>query len=212
MSDMITQNDEDYEENFHKLTKRNQKLVDDGEVNMFEGRGGPVLRWSASNTLSKKPGALVPGTSLELNRNHGNVGVTGRKGDYKRTNAYKELLQYIVPASLDSEVYGSLSWLLNRGFEQIEGGDVSVPATCPDCGHNFKVKAYKKGDSKALQIILEQVLDQPAKRQDINVQGSVMHEYLNEPIDSDVIEVYTLTPEQARERDIARLKAAEDNG
>ena len=212
MSERIDSDHDLYESYFTKLTRKNQKLVDEGEVNMFEGRNGPVLRWAVENSLGRKPGALVPGTSLELNNAHGNVGVVGRKGDYKRTNAYKELLQYLVPASLDSDVYGSLAWLLDKGFEQIEGGDVQVPVACPECGHHFKAKAYKKGDSKALQIILEQVLDQPAKRADINVQGSVMHEYLNEPMDSNTIEVYTISPDEAREREIARLKLLDENG
>lgn len=199
-----------YDEYFGLLKKKNKELVTAGEVAMYEGRDGPVLRWTAENKQKRRAGALVPGTYLQANPDHGNVGVSGRKGDYKRTNAYKALMEYLIPATDDPEVYGGLSWLLHEGFKQVEGGDVYVTAVCPTDGTQFKVKAYKKGDSKALQTLLEQVLERPAQRQDINVQGGIFHEYINERLDESTIEVYTISPNEAREREERRLLVGQD--
>lgn len=194
-----------YTEYFDLLKKRNKELVLDGQVCMYEGRDGPVLRWTADNKMKKQPGALVPGTYMQVNPLHGAVGTTGRKGDYKRTNAYKALVEYLIPATDDPEVYGGLSWLLHQGFKQVEGGDTYVEAVCPTDGTVFKVKAYKKGDSKALQTLLEQVLERPAQRQEINVQGGLFHEYINTPLEESSIEVYTISPDEARAREDRRL-------
>jgi hypothetical protein len=194
-----------YDEYFDKLKKKNKDLVVAGDIVMYEGRDGPVLRWASDNKLKKRPGALVPGTALQLNLDHGNVGVFGRRGDFKRTNAYKALVEYLIPATDDPEVYGGLSWLLHEGFKQVEGGDVYVDAICPTDGTSFKVKAYKKGDSKALQTLLEQVLERPAQRQEVNIQGSVFHEYINQPLEENTIEVFTISPDEVREREERRL-------
>ena len=201
-----------FNEYFELLKKKNKDLVTNNEVIMYEGRDGPVLRWSSTNTFKKRPGALVPGTALQVNPNHGNVGLIGRRGDYKRTNAYKALVEYLIPATDDPEVYGGLSWLLHEGFKQVEGGDVYVDAVCPTDGTHFKVKAYKKGDSKALQTLLEQVLERPAQRQEINVNGGLFMEHINTPLEENTIEVYSISPDDAREREDRRLlSAAEDS-
>lgn len=200
-----------YDEYFNQLTKKHRDLLIDGEINMYEGRGGPMLRWATENTKKKQPGALVPGTALAVNPNHGNVAQHGAKGNYKRTNAYKELIQYLIPATEDTDIYGSLGWLLNEGFKQVEGGDVYVDAVCPTDGTHFKVKAYKKGSDRALQTLLEQVLDKPAQRNEVDIRGGVFHEYINQPLESDSIEVYTINPEEAREREIRRLTSGDDD-
>ena len=194
-----------FNEYFDMLKKKNKELVTNNEITMWVGRDGPVLRWAATNTMKKKPGSLVPGTGLQLAPNQANVGVTGRKGDYKRTSAYKNLMEYLIPATDDPEVYGGLSWLLHEGFKQVEGGDIYVDAVCPVDGTSFKVKAYKKGDSKALQTLLEQVLERPAQRQEINVQGGLFHQHINERLEENTIEVYTISPDEAREREERRL-------
>lgn len=197
MSTAIEPSDPEYVEAFESLKAKHRQLVIDGEVKLYPGRGYPVLRWSSTNTKGKKPGTLVPGTSLLPNENHGNVGIYGKSGAYKRTNAYKELMQYLIPATDDPEVYGGLAWMLNEGFKQVEGGEVKKDVICPECSHQFEVTAYKRGDSRALQTMLEQVLDKPNQRQDINLQGEVYHEYLNAPIDVDTITVYSRDPREA---------------
>ena len=194
-----------FSEYFGMLNKKSKDLVTNKEVIMYVGRDGPVLRWGADNTLKKHPGALAPGTHLQLNPNHGNVGGHAAKGNYKRTNAYKALMEYLIPATDDPEVYGGLSWLLHEGFKQVEGGDVYVDAICPQDGYRFKVKAFKKGDSKALATLLEQVLERPAQRQEVNIQGNLYHQHINEPLNENTIEVYTISPEEQREREERRL-------
>jgi hypothetical protein len=194
-----------FNEYFALLKKKSKDLVTNNEVVMFEGRDGPVLRWASGNTMGKRAGALAPGTHLQLNLGHGSIGTVQQKGNYKRTNAYKALMEYLIPATDDPEVYGGLSWLLHEGFKQVEGGDVYVDAVCPTDGTRFKVRAYKKGDSKALQTILEQVLERPAQRQEINVQGGLFHQHINEPLKESTIEVYTISPDEQREREERRL-------
>ena len=194
-----------FNEYFGMLNKKSKDLVTNKEVIMYIGRDGPVLRWGPENTKKRHPGALAPGTHLQVNPAHGNVGKDAAKGNYKRTNAYKALMEYLIPATDDPEVYGGLSWLLHEGFKQVEGGDVYVDAICPTDGTHFKVKAYKKGDSKALQTLLEQVLERPAQRQEINVQGNLFHQHINEPLQENSIEVYTISPDEQREREERRL-------
>lgn len=200
-----------YDEYFNQLSKKHKDWLIAGEINMYEGRTGPMLRWSTDNTKKHHPGALVPGTSLAVNPNHGNVGIHGPKGAYKNTNAYKELIKYLIPATEDTDIYGSLGWLLNEGFKQVEGGDVYVDAVCPTDGTHFKVKAYKKGSDRALQTLLEQVLDKPAQRNEVDVRGGVFHEYINTPLENDSIEVYTISPDEAREREVRRLEVGQDD-
>ena len=197
-----------FSEYFALLNKKNKDLVTNNEVMMYEGREGPVLRWTSTNSKKHRAGALVPGTYLQKNANHGDIGKNQHKGNYKRTNAYKALMEYLIPATDDPEVYGGLSWLLHEGFKQVEGGDVYVDAICPTDGTHFKVKAYKKGDSKALQTLLEQVLERPAQRQEINVQGGLFMEHINTPLAENTIEVYTISPDEAREREDRRLLSA----
>lgn len=192
---------EEFAEAFSLLSERNKALVISGDVDMWEGREGqPVLRYSASNSLGKKTGTLVPGTSLLPNPNHGNVGKLGRKGDYKRTNAYKDLINYISPATDDPNIYGGLAWLLEQGFKMVEGGDFYAKVTCPECHTHFNAPVFKKGDPKALATILDHVIGKPEQNTTVSGQVEHLHDYLRETDDSRTIEVKVVDPKESERR------------
>ena len=197
----LVQGTDEYEIALSLLSPTNRALVESGEVDMWDGRdGAAVLRYSQTNTLDKKGGALVPGTSLLPNPNHGNVGKLGRKGDYKRTNAYKELVPYLSPATDDPTVYGGLAWLLEQGNKMVEGGDVQYRVNCPNCNWQFWATAFKKGDSKALATMLDHVIGPPVRQVEIEGQIEVLHEALREVEDSRTIEVRVIDDEEIKRR------------
>lgn len=197
----LVEGTEEYEYAFSLLSPTNKALVQAGDVVMWEGRDGQaVLRYAPGNSLDKKSGSLVAGTSLMTNPNQGNVGKLGRKGDYKRTNAYKDLMQYISPATIDPEVYGGLGWLIEQGNKMVEGGDVQYRVNCPNCKWQFWATAHKKGDAKALATMLDHVVGPPVRQVEVEGQIEVLHEALREVEDSRVIEVRVVDDEERERR------------
>jgi hypothetical protein len=197
----LEQGTEEYDEAFSLLSSKHRELVATGEARMYEGREGyPVLRWAPDNTEGKKPGALVPGTSIVPNPKAGAVEKFAYKGNYKRTNAWKELKEHLMPMTDDPEVYGGMAWLLDRGFSMLESGTVQQKASCPQCGWQFWVDMYKKGDSKALATLLDHRLGKPEQKTEVTGEISHIHDYLRERQDERTIEINVIDPKEVERR------------
>lgn len=188
--------------------------VESGELTIwFPGKEGayPVLRWAKDNSQGKQAGALAPGTGHA--EGAGQIGEIQARYAYRKSNAYREVLEMAIPAELDPEIRGSLGWIMEQAMNAVEGGQIYVDATCPqeDCGHKFKVKAWKKPDAMALKILIEQVLGAAVKTENVNVEQRVLIEALNERFDVTTIETYAL-PDEIIERRRREIEAIDDEG
>lgn len=185
------------------LPEEIQDKVLRGEVIAAPGKlpGRPILRDAKTGALTKGTGH-APGA--------GEIGALSPRHAYKRTNAYRELLQHIVSADEDPEKWGSFGWLVNQGLKAAEGGDVFVDAQCPGCDLHFKVKAWKRPDSNAITKIMEQIIGRAQETQEINITERKIVELLQDETEAPAYEVIALTPEEQERRRQRRL--AESNG
>ena len=182
-----------------------RERVISGELLAFEGKvsGRPGLR-------NAKTGVLVKGTGLTPRA--GDIGELSSKFAYKRTNAYRELLQHIISADNDPEKWGSFGWLVNQGLKAAEGGDVFVDTRCPSCDTPFKVKAWKRPDSNAITKIMEQIIGRAQETQEINITERRIVDLLRDETPVVEINVISLSPEEAASRrKLAETASDEDD-
>lgn len=204
---MVKPTPEEREKLVAVLSPEDRAKVEAGDINVFPAKPGsyPVLRWAKGNSEGKTPGSLAPGTGHA--QGAGDIGNNAARYAYKRTNAYKDLLEHLIPADLDPTKRGSIGWLFEQGFAAAEGGTVSIDVTCPDCGHKHKVEAWKKPDAVAFKTLIEQVLGRATETKNVNVESKNLHAIIDERIPAEAIEVYDLDDEI-----VARRRAEIEGG
>jgi hypothetical protein len=170
-----------------------KELVVRGQRTLWPGRDPlkPVIRYGPEH---KRRGALAPlGTAGGVGPNHKDVG-NGRRGGVKQTKEYQALLERAIPASDDPEEWGGFAWLIEQGLEAAEGGDKTVPATCPECSHKFPVIAYKKHDTNAIIKLIEFVRGRATETKQVDVRSVELHAILAEGTDIANVQVHALEP------------------
>lgn len=149
--------------------------------------GKPMVRWVSGPSKGKpvKGSGAVRGAAKRMAE-------TSKANAWKRTGAYRELL--------DHHWKPKLEWMFEQAENMIKGGAVFVDAVCPECSHEFKVEAYKKGDAQALKVVWESLIGRATERKEVDVNIRALMAQLDERVAITDIEVIDVTPEQVSER------------
>lgn len=189
-----------------KLTPEHKTLVEKGVYTVHEGKDYPVLRWAGGSQF----GQLAPGTGQPPGA--ADIGLVSQRTAYKRTTAYRELLEKYLPADLDDTKRGSLGWILSQGLTALEGGDVTKDVTCPSCQHQFKAKMWKRPDSNALKILTEALIGRADVQKDLNINSEHVYRIIDERRDMRDLVVFDVSPSERTEREAVDAEWRELSG
>ena len=189
--------DEERIELLDRLDTETRTLVDSGAITVWKGRNGkPVLR-------DGKTGQMLPGTALHENTKHGEGEKASKVSAWKRTNAYRELMERYYT----DEKFGEM---LEAGLEAAIGNAVRKEVTCPECAHGFTETMYRRPDATIFFKTMEQLMGRAEETRQINVNTEHLYRLLDERTDVREIQVFTVTPEEEEERRL--LLDAEEEG
>lgn len=157
----------------------------------------PVLRWSVTNELGKKPGAVAKGSGVSESHVDG---ANSRKSGYKRSKPYRQALEAMIPVDGAAEEFGSFSWLVMQGLKAAEGGIQQIKITCTGCGESNKHDVWKRPDANAIIKLIELVHGKAVESKEIDVNAQHIHALMQEGTDITSIDVFTVDPRIAEER------------
>jgi hypothetical protein len=180
-----------------KLTPEDQARWQAGEINVFPGKDYPVVRNAPGQPNA---GKLVPGTGVPPAVPSAE---NGTRGGYKKTNAYKELLQKYLPADIESGKRGSLGWILEQAMTAMEGGDVDKEFICDSCGERNHVTVWKRPDTNAIKLVMETLIGRAAEQKDININSEQIYRLIDERSQVKDLTVFTVDPHEREARDAA---------
>lgn len=188
---------DDIELDYSALGPEQQQWVKDDQVIMYPGRepGKPVIRWSASNSLGKHPGALAPGSGVSPKHMDA---LNAKRGALKQTSEYKALLQRI----LTTEDGG--------GFDKIVGGMITaamgavrrVKFQCEHCGEKNDVTIQDPPNPLAGKTLMEFVLGRAPQYTEVDITARVLATSLAELMDVKPSDFASagFTPEEVADR------------
>ena len=170
--------------------------VQSGERTLHPGRAAykPVIRYGPKGL---HPGALAPGSGVSPR--HQDV-ANGRKGAIKQTKEYGALLERLIPATEDTDQWGSFGWLVTQGLRAAEGNKQSKNVTCSECGHVDVVEFAGKPDANAIIKLIEFLRGRATETREIDVRAAHIHKTLEEGVDVSELLVHALPPDEVAAR------------
>jgi hypothetical protein len=126
--------------------------------------------------------------------------VASRQTSYKRTKAYNEALEELIPIDRGDSpnAVASLRELTDSFWKAVNGQDVQV--TCPHCEGKFM--APIKSDPHAIMKMIERLTGRAKETQEVNIHSEQISMVLNERTPMREIDVITIDPyEEQRRRD-----------
>lgn len=156
--------------------------------------GKPVLRWASGDLKGKlAPGTgIIPGSKTR--------GELSKETAWKRTAAYRDIMELVVKADGDAEKWGSFAWVITNLLKGIEGGDVYLNLKCPHCHEDAKHKVWKRPDTQAGIKLVELFVGRATETKDISVTTKQIFELMDETLDTYVIETREVSSEEVDRR------------
>lgn len=124
---------------------------------------------------------MVKGTGRPLRAN--DPAEVGRRTGFKRSKAYNEHLEALIPASReDSDIaLSSLDELTDRALELVNGFQTTASFKCEKCEHPNRVEIRKPPDQKMITWLLARLTGEPTKTAEVNVRSeelvAILHDY-----------------------------------
>jgi len=167
-----------------------------GERTLHPGRDAykPVIRYGPKG---QHPGALAPGSGVSPR--HQDV-ENGRKGAIKQTKEYGALLERIIPATEDTDQWGSFGWLVTQGLRAAEGNRQHKDVACSECGHIETVEFAGKPDTNAIIKLIEFLRGRATETREIDVRAAHIHKTLEAGVDVSELFVHALHPDEVAAR------------
>lgn len=180
------------------LTEEDAAAVVAGELTAWPGKDPkhPVLRYAAGNKAGGHPGALAPHSGHNPEGRHGDGAYAGKSSAWKRTNAYRQVLEDAIKAEGSAEEWGSWAWVIKKGLEAIDGGPVMKMAHCT-CGNVFPVEMYRKPDPTIYFKTVEHILGRATETKDINVNADI-YAVLDKREDPRLLRVFDVDEEESK--------------
>jgi hypothetical protein len=179
------------------LSEENRELITLGQVVVWPGRdpAKPVLRWATDNVRRGKPGSVVLGSGVSPRHVDAD---NGRKGGFKNSTAWLELLQ----RRLDADDGGGFEAVIEGMFTAAVGGIKIEQHECSECGTVDEIEFSTPPDPRAGKILMEFLVPKPTQRTETDVHMTVIQAKLSELIDisAEDIASHELTDEEIETR------------
>ncbi len=181
-----------------QLTPELQAGVDEGRF-LIAGPGQndkPVV----VDAVTKQ---FVKGSGRPLNAN--DSAYIGKVTAYRRSKAYNEALEQLIPSFEDDEnspdAIISFQELIQAAKECVVGMPEAIEVKCPcGCNHVWRELIGAKRDSKMIMFLIERLAGAANKTQTVNLHSEELVRVLNDTRVLHEIQVISLTPEQRADR------------
>lgn len=155
--------------------------------------GRPVVR-------NVKTGHPVKGSGRERNAN--DIALVAKTTGFKRSRAYNEALEQLMPAwKGDSEAaVSSLEELLEAVKKVTTDTTARHDVKCPECAHEWTITIAGRPDPKVLTFMVERLVGAAKKTEEVTSRSEEVIRVMNDQRVLHSIEVIDLTPKERAER------------